>query len=32
MDYSIPIDEEFQLEFCMEGLDTGRGDGEQQRW
>ena len=32
MDYSIPIDEEFKLEFCMEGLDTGRGDGKQQRW
>ena len=26
------IFQEFQLEFCFEGKDDGRGDGEQQRW
>ena len=32
LDYSIPIDEEFKMDFCMEGKDAGRGDKEQQRW
>ena len=24
--------QEFKMEFCFEGKDAGRGDGEQQRW
>ena len=32
MDYSIPIEEDFKLEFCFEGKDPGEGDGKIQRW
>ena len=32
MDYSIPIEEEFKLEFCFEGKDPGEGDRKIQRW
>ena len=32
MDYSIPIEEEFKLEFCFEGKDPGEGDAKIQRW
>ena len=32
MDYSIPIEEDFKLEFCFEGKDPGEGDSKIQRW
>lgn len=32
MDYSIPIEEEFKLEFCFEGKDPGDGNEKIQRW
>ena len=32
MDYSIPIEEEFKLEFCFEGKDPGEGEAGMERW
>ena len=32
VDYSIPIQEDFQLEFCFLGKDPGKGNGKQTRY
>ena len=31
-DYSIPIEEDFKLEFCFLARDGGAGEEEQKRW
>ena len=31
-DYSIPIEQDFKLEFCFLAKDEGSGDGEQTRY